>query len=66
MSGSSPRSQKDVRCSSKWISDLPKGLALLSANFFLKQAMGSLVEAFSKRAQQVYKDLPTKSVPRDF
>ncbi len=45
---------------------LPKGLAMLSANFFLKQAMGSLVEAFSKRAQQVYKDLPTKNVPRDF
>ena len=39
---------------------------MLSANFFLKQAMGSLVEAFSKRAQQVYKDLPTKNVPRDF
>ncbi len=40
--------------------ELPRGLAMLSVSFFLKQAMGSIVDAFSKRAQQVYKDSPTK------
>ncbi len=43
--------------------ELPKGLAMLSVNFLLKQAMGSLVDAFFKRAQQVYADLPTKKLP---